>query len=104
MPESEEHGKALQSPCGSQGSPIFFSKHFTQILICLPCVASGKLPGAAPQVCTKGNGHHGSGSFHLLCCVSMGGAASDGDLVAGLHPVGFILERVVIQDHLAWGS
>lgn len=34
----------------------------------------------------------------------MGGAASDGDLVAGLHPVGFILEWVVIQDHLAWGS
>ena len=100
MPESEEHGKALQSPCGSQGSPIFFSKHFTQILICLPCVASGKLPGAAPQVCTKGNGHHGSGSF---------GWGSDGNLVAGHLIVlsgscGLILEWVVIQDHLAWGS
>ena len=48
-----------------------------------PCAASGKLPGAVPQVRTKGNGHHGSGSFHLLCSVPTGGAASDGDLVAG---------------------
>ena len=83
MTESDDHGKTLQSPCGSQGSQIFFSKHFTQIPICLPYAASGKLPGAVPQVRTKGNGHHGSGSVHLLCSVPTGGAASDGDLVAG---------------------